>query len=60
MLEKILEVFSKEYKEETKYLEFLEKNKNIFKLNDDSEDINLKIKRLSDKELKSDFKIKYN
>ena len=49
MLKKILEVYTKEYKRETRYRKLMERNLQRFKLNDDSEDVNIKVKRISDK-----------
>lgn len=45
-LKKILEVFSKEYREQTNYEVFMEQYKKSFKLNDNAEPIENKIKRL--------------
>lgn len=58
MLSKVLEVFTKEYRKETEYREFMEKNLDIFKLNNKSEDIETKVKRLKDKGFVSNFRIK--
>ena len=56
LLNPILQVFTKEYKKETEYQIFMEKHKNIFKLNDDSEPIEDKINRLKNKNFHSNFK----
>lgn len=45
-LKKILEVFTKEYREETKYQIFMEKHKDMFRLNDNAEPVEDKIERL--------------
>lgn len=58
MLSKLCEVFTKEYKEETEYREFMENTLHSCELNDKSEDINEKVKRLVDKNFVSDFKVK--
>lgn len=49
MLRKIYEVFTKEYRQETEYREFISEMANHFKLNDDSEDIENKVARLQKK-----------
>lgn len=49
MLRKICEVFTKEYRKETEYREFISEMANRFKLNDDSEDIENKVARLQKK-----------
>lgn len=49
MLRKICEVFTKEYRKETEYREFMLKMAYQFKLNDDSEDIEDKVARLQRK-----------
>jgi hypothetical protein len=46
ILSPILEVFTKEYREEAEYQEWAKKHIDYFKLNDNSEDINKKIERL--------------
>ena len=56
LLNPILQVFTKEYKEETKYQIFMEKHKNMFKLIDNSEPIEDKINRLKNKNFHSNFK----
>ena len=48
-LKKILEVFTKEYREETKYREFMEQNIDKFKLelsSSDCESVDERVKRL--------------
>lgn len=57
MLSKLCEVFTKEYKKETEYREFMENTLHSCKLNDNSEDIDEKVKRLVDKNFVSDFKV---
>lgn len=49
MLRKICEVFTKEYRKETEYIEFMSKMVYQFKLNDDGEDIEDKVARLQKK-----------
>ena len=46
MLRKICEVFTKEYRKETEYREFVSKMIHCFKLNDNGEDIEDKVARL--------------
>ena len=58
MLNKVCEVFTKEYRKETKYREFMEKMLHSFELNNKSEDVEKKVKRLVDKNFVSDFKVK--
>lgn len=58
MLSKVREVFTKEYKKETEYREFMEKMLHSFELNNKSEDVEEKVKRLLDKNFVSDFKVK--
>lgn len=57
MLKKVREVFTKEYREETEYCEFMEKMLHNFKLNNKSESVEEKVKRLMDKGFVSDFTI---
>lgn len=57
MLSKVREVFTKEYREETNYREFTFNKLHCFKLKNKSESIDDKIKRLSDKEFVSNFKV---
>lgn len=49
MLRKTYEVFTKEYREETEYREFMSKMIHYFKLNDNGEDIEDKVARLQRK-----------
>lgn len=58
MLSKLREVFTKEYREETEYYEFMGKMFPEFKLNNKSEDVEEKVKRLKDKGFVSNFNIK--
>ena len=58
MLRKVCEVFTKEYRQETRYREFMEEMLHSFELNNKSEDIEKKVKRLTDKNFISDFKVK--
>ena len=57
ILGKICEVFTKEYKKETEYREFMENILHSFGLNNKSEDIEEKVKRLVNKSFVSDFKV---
>ena len=57
-IRKVLEVFSEEYKEETRYREFMESNKERVKLKSTKENIDKKIKVLSNNNFKSDFNVK--
>lgn len=57
MLSKVCEVFTKEYKKETAYREFMENMLHSFELNNKSEDIEEKVQRLVDKNFVSDFKV---
>lgn len=57
MLNKVYEVFTKEYKKETKYREFMEKMLPSFELNNKSEDVEEKVKRLVNKNFISNFKV---
>lgn len=54
MLKKIYEVFTKEYKKETEYREFMSKMIYQFKLTDDGENIEDKVARLQKKGFQSD------
>ncbi len=58
MLSKVLEVFGKEYRRETEYQEFMEKNLDTFKLNNKSEDVGSKVDRLTKKNFVSNFRVK--
>lgn len=57
MLSKVKKVFTKEYKNETEYCEFMERQLSCFELNNNSEDIEQKVKRLMDKKFVSNFSI---
>lgn len=57
MLSKVREVFTKEYREETSYLEMAFKMLHNFRLKNTSESVEDKIKRLSDKNFVSEFKV---
>ena len=57
MVNKVREVFTKEYKRETRYQEFMERMVHVFELNNKSENIDDKIKRLKDKDFVSEFSI---
>ena len=56
MLSKVCEVFTREYKKETEYREFMENMLYSFELNNKSEDAE-EVKQLVDKNFVSDFKI---
>lgn len=58
MLRKVCEVFTKEYRKETEYREFMEKMLYRFELNNNSEDVEQKVRRLSDKNFVSNFTVK--
>lgn len=57
MLAKIFEVFTKQYKEETKYREFLKSKLNSFKLENNDEDAEYKLQTLINSNFVSNFKI---
>lgn len=57
MLRKILEVFTKKYKEETEYKEFLEKSLPQMRLHTNGFDVEESVSMLSDKGFQSNFKI---
>jgi hypothetical protein len=59
-MNKILEVFTKQYKEETKYQIFMEKNVDRIKLQSNNYDVEERIQRLKNKNLKSNFRVGYN
>lgn len=59
MLRKILQIFTRTYKEETKYQEFLANNIELFKVNGTNESIDNKIDRLSSSNYVSNFCINY-
>lgn len=60
MKKEILYVLSKEYKKEIEYREFMENNIDKFKLKEESESVDEKIKRLQNINFKSNFNIKIN
>lgn len=57
MWSKVREVFTKEYREETNYREMALKMLHSFKLKNTSESVEDKVKRLSDKNFVSEFKV---
>ncbi|EOS42001.1 hypothetical protein V1226_18830 [Lachnospiraceae bacterium JLR.KK009] len=57
MLSKVREVFTKEYREETNYRELAFQMLQNFRLKNTSESVEDKIKRLSDKNFVSEFKV---
>lgn len=57
MLSKVREVFTKEYRKETYYRELALKMLHNFRLKNKSESVDDKVKRLSDKNFISEFKI---
>ena len=57
MLSKVREVFTKDYREETNYRELAFQMLPGFRLKNKSESVEDKIKRLSDKNFISEFKI---
>ena len=57
MLSKVREVFTKEYKKEKDYMEIEYSMLHNFKLKNKSESVEDKIKRLSDKNFVSGFKL---
>lgn len=57
MWAKVQEVFTKEYRREIEYRDFLIKILSHFKLNNQSEEVEKKVKRLFDKKFISQFKI---
>ena len=58
-LQKIKEVFTKEYKQETEYRDFVEKNVNRFKLKSEERlDLSERLKSLEDNNLQSNFQVK--
>ena len=58
MLGRVYEVFTKAYKKETEYREFMGDMLDKLKLNNNSEDVEQKVKRLTDRKFVSNFKIK--
>ena len=59
-MNKILEVFTKRYREETKYQIFMEKHRDLFKLNGDSFNVDESIDRLRKINFHSDFHVDIN
>ena len=57
MLSKVREVFTKEYREESNYRELAFQMLQNFRLKNTSESVEDKIKRLSDKNFVSEFKV---
>ena len=57
MLSKVREVYTKEYREETNYRELAFQMLQNFRLKNTSESVEDKIKRLSDKNFVSEFKV---
>lgn len=57
MLRKILEVFTRKYKEETEYREFLEKSLSKMRLRTNGFDVEESVSRLADRGFKSNFKM---
>lgn len=55
---KIFEVFTKEFREETRYREFMKEMLNEFKINNKSESVEYKINRLKQIRFESEFSIK--
>ena len=51
MIKEILKVFSKKYREETKYIEYMKDNIDNFKLKDNAESVEDKVNRLRKSEL---------
>lgn len=60
LINPILQVFTKEYKEETEYQIFMEKHKDMFRLNDNAEPIDNIVDRLKKKNFQSNFKVTIN
>lgn len=60
MIKKLLQVFTKAYKAETRYQEFIGNNIDLFKLNSTSESIDNKVDRLKSSKYVSNFCIKYS
>lgn len=56
-MNKILEVFTREYKKETEYQEFMETMRNKFKLSYGMEDVEKGIELFKDKNVTINFKI---
>lgn len=57
MISKLLEVFTTEYRRETEYREIAVKMLHDFLLKNESESVDVKVKRLKDKEFVSNFKL---
>lgn len=57
MLSKVCEVFTKEYRKETAYQEFVSKMLCCYKLNNNSESVERKVERLQKENYVSNFKI---
>lgn len=58
-LQKIKEVFTKQYKQETEYRDFVEKNANRFKLKSEERlDLSERLKSLEDNNFQSSFQVK--
>lgn len=57
MWSRVKEVFTPEYRKEILYRDFLLKSLTYFKLNNKSEDVEIIVKRLSDSNFVSNFKI---
>ena len=58
-IQKIKEVFTKEYKQETEYRDFVEKNVNRFKLKSEERlDLSERLKSLEDNNFQSNFQVK--
>lgn len=59
-MNKVLEVFTKQYREETKYQIFMEKHKDLFKLNGDNFNVDETIDRLRKNGFHSNFHVDIN
>lgn len=55
---KVCEIFTKEYKKETEYRVFMEKMLHSFQCNSTGEDVEEKVKRLTEKNFVSNFKVR--
>lgn len=60
MFEKIGEIFTKGYEDETNYQEYMYENRDCFRLNNSSESIESTVNRLVGKNYVSNFKIEVN
>lgn len=58
MLNKIGEVFTKDYRERVECIEFIREHINDFKINNEAEDIEITVGRLKNKGFVSEFSIK--